>query len=134
MGLDIALDRKNYALVCIMAGTNDLGTVDGDNIEKNLLVLHKKVHERGISTIAIGIPESGFTNQIKGIGEKRENINKWLESEAIGGSSSKMYFLENPVKFNTDNFAPDGLHFSKRGYEVLGDYVTKKIEFMLKFD
>ena len=126
LGLDCALDNKNYDLVCIMAGTNDLGSVDRNKIEENLLVLHKKVHEKNIPTLALGIPESSFANQSKGMSEKREKINKYLQSEAIAGAS--MHFLENPVKFNKDNFALDGLHFSKLGYEVLGYNVAKKIE------
>eukprot|EP00090_Calanus_glacialis_P036062 TRINITY_DN61512_c0_g1_i1.p1 TRINITY_DN61512_c0_g1~~TRINITY_DN61512_c0_g1_i1.p1 ORF type:complete len:158 (-),score=39.02 TRINITY_DN61512_c0_g1_i1:2-475(-) len=127
MGLEYALEKKQFDLVCIMAGTNDLGSVETEKIEENLLKLHKKVHERDIKTLAIGIPESGFSNQAAGLSEKREKINNCLRNKALT-LKSQMHFMENPVKFNKDNFASDGLHFSKAGYEVLGNNVRTKIE------
>ena len=39
-----------------------------------------------------------------------------------------MHFLDNPVKFNNDCFAPDGLHFTKDGYQLLGNCVGAEIE------
>ena len=56
MGLEYALHKKQFDLVCIMAGTNDLGSVGTETIEENLVKLHKMVHERNIKTLAIGIP------------------------------------------------------------------------------
>ena len=131
MGLEFALDQKPFDLVCIMAGTNDLGSaVDVGKIEENILNLHNKVHERQINTLAIGIPESDFCKRV-GIGEKkRKSVNKRLQNEAL--ECERMHFVENPVKFNRDNFAVDGLHFSKVGYEVLGNFIGANLDMILK--
>ena len=131
MGLDFALNRKPIDLVCIMAGTNDLGSaVDVGKIEENILNLHNKVHERQIQTLAIGIPESEFCKRIADGEKKRQRINKRLQNEAL--ASEHMHFVENPVKFNRDNFAVDGLHFSKVGYEILGNFIGENLDKILK--
>jgi len=109
-----------------MAGTNDLGSFDHKIIEQNIIQLHTKVLNRKIRSLALGIPESSFSNQFEQIRKKIDAINVSLRNYA--DREDLMHFLDNPVKFNEDCFAPDGLHFTKDGYQLLGNCVGAAIE------
>ena len=58
--------------------------------------------------------------------EKREDINDYLLN--MSERNSKMAFLRNPVHYNCDNFCDDGLHFSQRGYGLLAQEISRKID------
>lgn len=62
-GIDVALKRYSPQLVIILVGTNDvlkptkMKHLEPRRILEDIITLHSKAHERGIKTIAAGIPE-----------------------------------------------------------------------------
>jgi len=125
-GLSIALSQKQYDLVCIMAGTNDLGHgLKTELIKENLQRLHDTVLSAGVKSLAIGIPESHYVRAVKSADERRTEVNNFLRE--LSEKKSDMFYVDCPVNYTKALFSTDGLHFSEEGYKTLSQGILHKI-------
>ena len=111
------------SLVIILAGTNDLGYgMSEEEITESVLGLHKVAWENGVArTIAIAIPPSGYQNVNEQARKTVKAINTNLEKAC--SSTDKAVFVPFPFDYEEggENWFPDTLHFSERGYQALGE-------------
>lgn len=109
----ISSRHVRYTHVIIMAGTNDLGSGStADEIFQNLALLHAKCHAMGISTVAISVPPSDFSDGIKAWAPLNAEIKGWA------ASTPKANYVEFPFEFSRKSglWESDGLHMSDAGY------------------
>lgn len=123
------------SLVILLAGTNDLGhgfTVE--EITQNLKQLHTVCHENGVArTIAIGIPPSGYQAQNEKAAALAAAINSNLQQFAEQQPSKTSYMpFPFPFERGGENWFSDTLHFSERGYKVLGESLAPVVEQILQ--
>lgn len=118
----------------ILAGTNDLGQVpDPSPIIANVIGLHRLCHETGVPhTVAIGIPSSGYQTMFPEAAQKAQAVNDALAHYCA--SEPKATFVPFPFGFGQgdDNWSPDGLHFSPKGYQILGESLAPLVQTILK--
>ena len=143
IGLMAALQRYNtqdpgefqhpVSLVILLAGTNDMGHgFDKDEISSNLYKMHELCLENQVPhTIAIGIPPSGYQARVPQAAELAQSINQNLK--AYCDRSSTCTFVDFPFQYERDgaNWYADGLHFSRKGYQVLGEALVPTVESVL---
>ncbi len=132
-GLAEALKLKNYDLLVLMGGTNDLGHgYSAREILKNLAGLREMGLNLGVKVIVIGIPESGFAVSNEDAQRRREAVNRGLES-AASEDDKKFLYVECPVKFSSGSslFERDSLHFSAAGYALLGQSLAQHVKTVL---
>ena len=115
-GIVKALKTKEYHLIILMAGTNDvLHEIAFEEIISNLNELSKLAKPDDVksrSILNIGIPDSSiFEDNVSS--QTRSQVNKMLANRSTPG----MYYMDCPFEYNqySDNFDPDGLHFSTSG-------------------
>lgn len=134
--LSSILSREPTIHLCIiLAGTNDIGyRYPVDLIVRNLLNLHGLCHAREIPTLALGIPPSGFLQQVAWAREVQQQANADLQAWAQ--STSLVTF--QPFSFfdyadGDDRYwSADGLHFSPTGYQVLGEELAPIVRDILQ--
>ena len=128
-GIVSALNLKEYDLVILMAGTNDLLhgepiSVISSNLKKlSQLVLSKTM------LLTIGIPDSSYFSLDKKAKETREEINQMLSNQKEVG----LKYVDCPLKFssNTTDFDSDGLHFSESGSDKFASGILKSVSSIL---
>ena len=124
-------------LVILLCGTNDLGyqpppDSDPTKISNSIMKLHEVAHEYGSPTIAISIPPSAWQASSNHARNLAQGINTCLE-EFCSSSKKNAVFVPFPIpnfgKYDDgeDVWCPDGLHFSPRGYQVLGEYLSSHV-------
>ena len=139
VGLKAALERYTQeqqntgppvSLVIIMAGTNDMGFGYGaDGILDHILKLHQICFDMGVPrTLAIGIPPSGYQSMVPAAAELAATVNEKLRAYCAEHSHTST-FVDFPFAFERDgeNWFPDGLHFTQRGYQVLGESLAPTV-------
>ncbi|CAB9513133.1 expressed unknown protein [Seminavis robusta] len=143
VGLRAAIQGiTNPSLCCviILAGTNDLGYAASGNdnpaatVLEPIKALHEMAWKEGVpKTIAIAIPPSGYQSRVADASFLAMAINQELEA-FCQESNGKALFCKFPFEYEPagDNCAPDGLHFSPKGYQVLGEYLKEPVLQVLK--
>ena len=130
-GLRSAL-RKDLSLVILLAGTNDMGYgKSADEITANLKLLHNVCLDYGVpKTLAIGIPPSGYQSQNEAAAALASTVSANLEALE---EDPRVTFVPFPFEYERDgdNWYPDGLHFSKTGYKLLGESLAPAVEKIL---
>jgi len=134
-----AVKDPPLSLVVLLAGTNDIGYGSGaDDITDNILKLHQVAFDNGVPrTIAIGIPPSGYQSVDEGARKLVDRINANLEAKAEetanDDSKHKMSFVPFPFQYvrGGDNWDTDSLHFSPKGYQVLGESLVPYVDRVL---
>jgi len=132
---------KDIDLVLIMSGTNDIGNGnDLMNIMKSLYVIHKCAWDKGISTIAMTIPESRFTNRPGAFSDRRDQMNEMIKTEVSTKNNKLCHFINisrlipyqesytsshNPEKLQL--WEKDGLHMTAQGYTQFGILLSSLI-------
>jgi len=125
-GLLVQLALREYTLCVIMVGTNDINTGrSADSVFADVKQLHTVCHERGIRTVALPIPESRFIQQPHAISQalERQTFNTYLRLWAMQqGGRSLFVDMATQVPFSdfTEDWAIDGLHMSRQGYDIFG--------------
>jgi lysophospholipase L1-like esterase len=121
-------------LVILLAGTNDLGYSDQPMpIVQSILALHQLCYDEGVRhTIALGIPSSGYQSVNQPASMVAQTINN--ELAGFAQREPRATFVPFPFDYQQgdDKWAPDGLHFSPAGYQVLGTSLAPTVEFILK--
>ena len=120
-------------IVIILAGTNDLGySFSDDDIIRNLMTLHEicwndpmqqqqQHHQRHV--VAIGIPPSAFQAQYSDVATRVVALNQEL-AQYSARQPERLTYVPFPIPLwnrNDDRWSQDGLHFSPKGYQVLGE-------------
>jgi len=119
----LSVEDPPLSIVIILAGANDLGYgMSEEEITKSVLGLHKVAWENGVpKTIAIAIPPSGYQN----VNEKARQTVKAINTnlERAFSAAGEAVFVPFPFDFEKggENWFPDTLHFSERGYQALGE-------------
>ena len=127
-GIVKALMKKEYDLVILMAGTNDIlhGIPYGETIFNlnKLSELAKPDDVQSRSILNIGIPDSEIFSDNDSI-QSRNQVNQTLANRNKPG----MYYMDCPLKYDqhSDNFDPDGLHFSTLGASEFASGILNKI-------
>jgi lysophospholipase L1-like esterase len=121
------------SLVILLAGTNDMAYHrTADQIVANVRTLHQVSYENGVPrTLAIGVPPSGYQSRDPSAAALAAEINGKLEQ--FVSEEVKASYIASPFPFERggENWAPDTLHFSPRGYQVLADSLAPVVEQIL---
>jgi lysophospholipase L1-like esterase len=121
------------SLVILLAGTNDMAHhSSADGIVANIHTLHQVSYENGVPrTLAIGIPPSGYQSHVSSAAALAAEINGKMEQFVSG--EVKASYIASPFPFEKggENWAPDTLHFSQRGYQVMGESLAPVVEQIL---
>lgn len=122
------------SLVILLAGTNDMAYHStADEIADNVRTLHQVSYENGVPrTLAIGIPPSGYQSHVPSAAALAVEINGKLEQ--FVSEEVKASYIASPFPFERggENWAPDTLHFSPRGYQVLAESLAPVVEQILE--
>ena len=123
------VQNPSLSLVIILAGTNDLameaGSTDGkgsERIANDVIGLHKIAHASGIPTLAVSIPPSGWQATSANAHALATDTNAKIE--AWCDSTERAHFVKHPIEsWSRDDarWAYDGLHFSAKGYQEIGE-------------
>lgn len=129
------IENPSLALVIILAGTNDMGYGFGEQeITANILKLHKVCFDEGIPrTIAIGIPPSGYQSVNADAARLAKSINLNIQN-FCEANPDRATFHPFPFQFEKggENWDADTLHFSRKGYETLGESLVSVVIQSLK--
>mmetsp|Transcript_50180 Transcript_50180/g.113905 ORF Transcript_50180/g.113905 Transcript_50180/m.113905 type:complete len:304 (+) Transcript_50180:62-973(+) len=133
--------KPEHDLAIILAGTNDLGYPgQGEKprefqIFDNIWALHLMAHERGVKTLAISIPESGYQSAVASARALRDSVNQLLQKKCQEPKSMCAYF-DCPVPYDRTSglWEEDGLHFSPQGYSSLGKSLVPVVHELLAGD
>lgn len=125
------------AVVIILAGTNDLGVNSADEISANLEKLHRESLRQAPNkpsartTVAVGIPSSQYQKQSAAAAAMAAHVNANLR--AFCEQEPRAFFQPFPFPFDraSGNWHPDGLHFSEKGYRVLGEALAPVVSKIL---
>ena len=121
---DAARRGEPVDVVCILAGTNDLGDVlqGSSSVERvcgALAALHSAARDAGCATIAMTVPEHGQEGMFAELRVVRETINAWIKSQHAFISSTVDIAAGLPQARR--ELWDDSLHFSTLGYDTLAE-------------
>lgn len=113
---------KKFDLVCILAGTNDLGCSETPKkIFKNLLSMYNRVLSHGAELCVITVPENGL--DLYWLDSSRKELNDKIRKYVRRESEKDfivLFDLEKEIPHSQANkkyWSEDDLHMSKRGYK-----------------
>ena len=137
LALDEALNRRRYAWVVILAGTNDLarlrhagGPRSPADVVQDIAALHRTALSSGAQTLALTVPQPAFEGTLPHMAAGRHEINAGLRAFAAATANVTLVDLQPVLPHLTataDERArlwDDTLHFTPAGYDVLGDAVA----------
>ena len=117
-------------LVIILAGTNDLGRrkeAGAEAIAQDIVTMHKLCYQNSVPrTIVLEIPSSLYQTRSASAAKMANSVNKKLK--AFAEEESRATFVEFPFGYDHDHaelWYRDGLHFSEKGYQFLGQYLER---------
>ncbi|CAE8587801.1 unnamed protein product [Polarella glacialis] len=126
-----SLAPQNVDVVLILGGTNDMTSLEAEQIVSNLVALHEMAHGAGATTGVLSVPEArvGANLDVDPSPQKREKVNQALRDFALR-HSQKCFFVDVAAAFpqtaaTSELWDGDGLHFSEKGYMALGDLLAK---------
>lgn len=126
----------SLSLVILLAGTNDLGYgFPPDRIAESIQSLHELCVVEGVPrTIAIGIPPSAFQKEDADFAKTARQTNEKIEEYCRLKSNGRSSFMKFPFDWSDedDRWSSDGLHFSPKGYQVLGESLAPVVERMVQ--
>eukprot|EP00667_Euglena_gracilis_P019301 EG_transcript_20650 len=129
-GLLVQLAKHRYAVCIIMAGTNDLAVGrTAEEILEDVQILHTICHKHGARTVALPIPESFslIHNRRAPPAKEWRRFNDALKKWAAT-LPDKVLFVDMvsriPFSDDSEDWAIDGLHMSKKGYSHFGDILS----------
>jgi len=116
-------------LCIILAGTNDLGyAVDARPIFNDIQILHRESHGEGVPTAAVGIPPSAWQRSNADAANMAATVNTSLKEWC--DATPMATFVPCPIDMSTvgnELWSFDGLHFSKAGFQALGEGLAPSI-------
>lgn len=129
--LDAHVLKYQPDLVVVFFGANDVSNVIGINIEEYIINLKEIVNQIGYSkVILLGPPYADqriYSNE-----RSLESITAYNEAVRRIAESNKITYvdvLESMLKQETLSYLQeDGLHFSRKGYQLLGQLINQEIK------
>ena len=125
---DAASAGAPFALVLILAGTNDLAEVMArrsrpQDVVAALRALHASARGCGCLTVALTVPEHPAEGAAGGAGVRhaREAINAGLRALAVQGDVDALADIAAALPHSDPSLWDDGLHLSGRGYDRLAE-------------
>jgi lysophospholipase L1-like esterase len=118
------IQNPSLSLVIILAGTNDMGFGFGEHeIMENILKLHQVCYDEGVPrTIAVEIPPSGYQSVNADAARVATSINSNLKKFCHDNKERATYHtFPFPFEKDGENWDADTLHFSRKGYQTLGE-------------
>jgi len=93
------------------------------SIVQSIIEIHQDAHQRGIQTIAIGLPRSDLKGNFFELSATVEQVNREL---ILWASYNDMVaFIPFPISQYCNNIlAPDGYHFTEEEYRLIGARLT----------
>jgi lysophospholipase L1-like esterase len=141
--IDNSNHQKNYTIVILLVGTNDLGYQqnDVDTISNEIQQLHTNCLSlyNVNTTIVLSIPSSGYQYDNNKIRNQAIQINNQLQQYCINSqkqppnnqhnSFKSSYYIEFPIDYipNSTSWSKDTLHLSSNGYKLLGTLLAPVI-------
>jgi hypothetical protein len=148
---DDAAGDAGISLVIILAGTNDIGYgFDQSDIAQAIIALHRTCFENNVPrTLAIAIPPSAYQSinaqaatLVQGINQELQDYCCRSQSQEVGQQqqqrkqrASTTTYMSFPFDYNStsrDHWSADGLHFSARGYQTLGEKLAPIVSAILQ--
>lgn len=121
------------SLVILLAGTNDLGYHQADEIATNVQQLNQVPYAVGVPrTLVLSVPPSGYQANNENAAKRAGRVNDLLED--FTSKEDRATFTASvpfPFERGGENWAPDTLHFSPRGYQVMGESLAPMVEQIL---
>jgi lysophospholipase L1-like esterase len=130
-GLEIQLQKDDYDVVVILAGTNDLGRgIEPEDIVDNLTFLYGLCHSHNVSKVlAVAIPDSHYLARNSDARGRRDRVTELMEK--YGNESRGFLSVVRPTFGWSDSgktlYDRDGLHLNELGYERLAKDVAAAI-------
>lgn len=129
-----ALKSENscpFDLVLILAGTNDLPSCTPHKLIEHITNLHRIAHRAGARTGLLTIPMLDFETPAKSaldIDADRLAVNAALK-KFVNNNRSRTFLIDLAEQIpqdeaNREFWEPDGVHFSAKGYEAIGDMIA----------
>lgn len=130
--------RPDISVVIILAGTNDLGSHhSAKEILQDVLTLHEfaKNHKRNsdspqIFTLALSIPQLRWSVNM----DDRLEVNKGLQDFVDKDTSKTTFFIsleeafDQKIEENIKYWSTDMVHFSRAGYDKIGEIIFEKLK------
>jgi lysophospholipase L1-like esterase len=111
---------SRYDSIFILCGTNDLGHgIQTKYIMQNLRKLYKVL--AAFSSKVVGLTIPGTACKVKELIDARDQTNALIRKSA----PSVLDFHNLIGDYNTTLWAPDGLHFSKLGYQRMAELIRE---------
>eukprot|EP00931_Biecheleriopsis_adriatica_P122632 TRINITY_DN97633_c0_g1_i1.p1 TRINITY_DN97633_c0_g1~~TRINITY_DN97633_c0_g1_i1.p1 ORF type:complete len:451 (-),score=54.86 TRINITY_DN97633_c0_g1_i1:56-1408(-) len=136
---DESQDEGPFTFAMLMAGTNDIseGERNAEEICADLVSLHEACHSRGVSTLALSIPD--FWRQCP---DPRRHawteVNESLKQWALSAGSSLVHFVDTAELLPYSEAAveeglweEDGIHFSTEGSRHFGNALAETLRPLL---
>jgi lysophospholipase L1-like esterase len=128
--------NPSLSLVILLAGTNDLGHGSpSHDIVEYIVQLHETALDNSVpATLAIGIPPSAYTSHNSQAKAVVDRVNANLQSYSEAQQPRRVHFVPFPFEYqrNGDDWSPDGLHLSPKGYQRLGESLVDVVKAILK--
>ena len=128
--------KIKYDLVLILAGTNDIALVkDIQKIINSIIEMHEMCNNNGIKSLLMTIPECEKQNDQ--VIQKRNKINEAIKEYATK-NDIEIFDLYEKFKFHSlddkdkELYWNDGLHFTPKGYQHLGQMLYESLTPLLQ--
>jgi lysophospholipase L1-like esterase len=143
VGLRFQLQQKQYQLVMLMIGTNDIGTdVSVDELFENICKLREVILQFASNIVLFTIPSSRYFKEIAAINER---IVKFVQENSADGHTflfdcHTLFHDANVLALSDSDahemvFDFDRLHFTEYGSKLLGETLYSKLnDFGVTFD
>lgn len=143
-GLKLLLSSERYDLVCIMAGTNDLGTGEAEEIIiKNIAALVDIAlsSNSNLKVALLTVPATGGESSYESVRIRRANVNQGL-LELSRRYRERVFLIDassvlpnpgqhpNPATEESKLWDMDLLHLSPAGSARLGEFVFESLQLL----
>jgi lysophospholipase L1-like esterase len=127
--LPTVLKENSAETIIILAGTNDIGkpSEDTESIFESLMTLYQTCLDAQMYVVAVTIPYHGLESD-KGyefIGERRKAINAQIKDASHASNMTCVDLAKEFKPFGDPEYWDDMLHFTPKGYELLGSIILK---------
>jgi lysophospholipase L1-like esterase len=130
-----------FDFVCILAGSNDLGTPSetASSIFQRLSTLYAMVLNSGAKLIVVALSQASFDREDENYLRRKLEVNEMIHQFYVEKMSTKKveyldlyssipYYGEDGKK---SHLWDDHLHFNPKGYDVFGELVYEKLRLLL---
>ena len=121
-----------YDAVLVLLGTNDFLSGRHDSLLPNLRAMHGAIQDAGTASIALGLPQSRFSEQTPERSEALRTLNTQIS--ACGASLFVDVAAMLPYEEGSGIWSEDGVHMTPAGYHALGTALVTPLLQVLRLD